>query len=617
MGKLRQRVGRFIFLRDRPLIIKLLVFSALLVVIPLCVVGFISYRQSSEVLQEEASQYSWQIIEQVKMHVEKYVWDFEVTTLKILNHPDMYRFLRMKTSEEVASSGIRKDIEELLRNMAFSRSDIQAITVILDDVQIVDSTQGKSAYPAQNIEKEYWYRTIPLNGEPKLVSRVIPFQDRTEPIISVVQKIISPHTLQPMGTIIIDVNFKRLQEIAEKVTIGRSGYMVILDSQGHYVYHPDMNELGKIAQYDSLDLLYRQESGTVVTQMPKREFLTFSHSSFLDWTLVTVMPYDELVKEGAYMGRAILLTVVIALCGAYLLGIGFAASLIRPIRRLQQVMRRVEIGDFSQQVEVESTDEIGQLSYGFNKMIVKLGELLEEIYFSRLRETEMTLRQKETELKVLQSQINPHFLYNSLETIRGMALEKELDDIADMSSSLARLLRYNLRNSSPSVSVRDELQVCELYLRIQKHRFEERLEFEMDIPEWAMDQQIVKFSLQPLVENCIIHGMEPAAGMTRIRITALRIGSAAFGIRIQDTGEGIDSDKLDKIRADLRQKDIMAGGSHIGIVNVHRRISYLFGTDFGMELESRRGQGTTVTVMLPFVQKRGERLQAHVTDNSE
>ena len=134
-------------------------------------------------------------------------------------------------------------------------------------------------------------------------------------------------------------------------------------------------------------------------------------------------------------------------------------SLVRPIQRLSSFMKEVEIGNLNGRVKVDSNDEIGQLSSGFNKMVEKLSDLLDEIYVSKLKEAEMSLNKTEIELRMLQSQINPHFLYNSLETIRGMALEEGRENIASMSSSLGKLLRYNLRNSSPTVSLREEIKV--------------------------------------------------------------------------------------------------------------------------------------------------------------
>ncbi|MBB3111481.1 two-component system sensor histidine kinase YesM [Paenibacillus phyllosphaerae] len=600
-SKARYSFMQTVFLRNHSLGTRLLVFSAVLVIIPMLIVGIISYQRSSSVLQNEAREYSWQIIEQVKSHVEHYVRDIEIISLKIINNPDMGKFLKMNSLEEVEQSQIRQPIMQLLRDSAYSRSDISNISVFLSDVLILDLRGDDSIEPLAPLMDEYWYQLAPASGEPMLVSREIKWRDSTEPVISIVKRLVSPQTLTPIGMLIIDINYKRFQEIADLVTIGKTGYMFILDSQGHYVYHPQLTKLGQSAQFDGLDDIEAMESGSILTSSHGSKFLTFSHSSFLGWTLVTAVPYRELTDGIGYIGRTILWSIAITLGVAYCLGIGLASSIIKPVRQLQRLMKRVETGDFTSKAVVTSRDELGLLTHGFNKMVQNLNELLEQIYFSKLKETEMTLQQKEMELKMLLAQINPHFLYNSLETIRGMALEQGMDDISNMASSLARLLRYNLRNPSPCVTLREELDICEMYLRIMKYRFEDRLVYSFSIPEQFRDERIAKFTLQPIVENCVVHGSESGSGMSRIHIAAHSDAEGFWRLVVEDTGSGIPPEKLMSIQNSLLHEDAVHTGSHIGLANVHRRIVHLFGEAYGIDIDSVLGEGTRVTMRLPGV----------------
>jgi two-component system sensor histidine kinase YesM len=291
---------------------------------------------------------------------------------------------------------------------------------------------------------------------------------------------------------------------------------------------------------------------------------------------------------------------VITMLIAIILGAGLAENIIKPIIGLQKMMRRVEKGDFSGQVEVLSKDEIGDLTQGFNKMLIRLNELVDEVYLSKIRETEMQLRQKEIELKALQAQINPHFLFNSLETIRGMALENGMEEISDISAALAKLLRYNINNNSQIVKLDEEILHTKVYLRIQKHRFADKFEYEFSIPDWAKKQTIAKFSIQPIVENSFKHGLEPSGGISKISVTALEDSEDAYIIRIQDNGVGISPMRLEEIRQNLRQKDVMEGGPGIGMVNVHRRIVHLFGEEYGISVESKEGIGAVISIRLPM-----------------
>lgn len=596
-------INRLIPLKHLPLTARLFVLSAILVIIPMLAVGTISYHRSSQELEIEARQYNLQLIEQVKTHIEYYLHDFEVEALKIVNDPDMITFLGMRSIEEVEQSSIRNSVQNLLKKTAYSRPDITNITVMTENLQVIDSLGSLSPYPAAELKNEYWYSSVPVNGSPMLISRVTHWPDRKEPVISLVKRMHSPRTLEPVGMLIIDINFRRLQEIADKVTFRKNEDFYIVDFEGHYVYHPQYLELGKKAKFDNVDLLLLQDNGSFVTDNQAKRFVTFSVSPSLNWRFVTSIPYSDLTKGVAHIGQTIFWTVLIALGIAYMLGASFTSSFVRPIKRLQRSMKNVETGNFTEQVLVESKDEIGQLSDGFNKMVKKISNLLDEVYVSKLRETEALLRQKEMELKVLQSQINPHFLYNSLETIRGMALDQNLQDIATMASSLSLLLRYNLQNHSPTVTLGEEVKFCDVYLQIQQFRFEGMFDYEFVIPDWAKDLQIVKFSLQPLVENCFVHGLRSHQNKLLIGITVAQDTDNTFEIKAADNGKGITKDALEKIVRDLKQKDATEGGANLGIVNVHRRIVHLFGTEYGVRIDSKEGQGTNICIRLPIIRE--------------
>jgi two-component system, sensor histidine kinase YesM len=593
-------VNVYILVRNQPLMIKLFVFSTFLVIFPILVVAVIAFHQSSVELEEETRRFSLQVIEQVETHIEYYMRDFEITNLKIVNSPEMIRFLKMSNFDAAESGTIRQSVRALLKNAEFSRADISNITVLLDNNQVVDTLGSRNYYPAEKLREEYWYSSVPQNGLPLLVSRTIKLKDKEEPVISMVRRLYSPDTLQPVGILVIDINFRRIEEISEKVSISKNGYFFILDANGHYVYHPDPMKLGKRVEYEQLLQAGSQENGTILLNNDRGEFFTYTFSPHLGWRFFTSVPYDDITTGIMQIGKTLAWTVGISLVLAYVLGYRFATSLVGPIKRLQRFMRDVEVGNLSGRVSVETNDEIGQLSAGYNKMVERLSRLLEEVYFARLRETEMSLRQKEMELKVLQSQINPHFLYNSLETMRGMALEKDMEDLATMASSLGQLLRYNLKNHSPTVTLREELKSCEMYLQIQKYRFEDRFEYAFDIPEWAMDVQVLKFSLQPLVENCFKHGVGASAETVKITVSVARDTDSSFVIRVKDTGAGMSDETLQSVRRNLNRQEAVDGGPNIGIVNVHQRIVHLFGQEFGVEIQSQPGMGTEVRIRIPM-----------------
>jgi two-component system sensor histidine kinase YesM len=604
----QSRLLRVILLRDRTLMTKLTVFSILLVVVPMTMVGIISYRESSRMLENEAKRNSWQIIEQVNIYIEDYFRDFEISALKIVNHPDTVAFLKLKTYEEVADSNIVPNARDVLRNSAYSQSDVMNITLILDGIQSINSAVQDGVTTVHGIEAEYWYEHMPIMGRPNVYSRIVQLHGKQEPVISVVKRIAKPQTLEPFGLLVIDLNYKRLHDVARKIELGVRGQesLSIVDELGYIVYHPNMSLIGTKADAGIIDLISQGESGSsVLDNNGSKTLLTYSSIDSLKWKVMTVIPYDALMHSNrVYIARMIFGTTAFFTVLALVASVAFAASLVKPLRKLYQSMRRVEVGDFKCKLPVDTADEIGKLSHGFNTMAGRLAQLVEEVYLSKLRETEMSLRQRETELKMLQAQINPHFLYNSLDTIRGMALEHEIDEIGSMAAAMARLLRYNVKEAGETVTVSQEVEIVQVFLKIQRFRFEERLRFEIDVPDWAMRQRIAKFTLQPLVENCIVHAMERRTGETRICMTVKRLPGDLFQLIVSDNGPGIGRKSLDLLQRRLAGIEA-SGDSHIGVMNVHRRLRHVFGEACGLMIDSLEGEGTKVKVILPYERHEG------------
>jgi two-component system, sensor histidine kinase YesM len=597
--KIAEFLERYILLKNQSLMIKLCVFSSFLVIFPVISVGVISYNRSSVELENVLRQSSSQVIDQVESHIEYYLQDFEITSLKIINSPELSSLLKLKASEN--RDQFIEPTRNTLKEAEYSRADITNITILLNNNQVIDTLGNRNFYPATKMKEEYWYSSVPLNGMSMLVMRKLKLENKEQPVISLVRRLYNPQTLLPVGMLIIDINFRRIEEISNKVTISKNGYFSILDANGHYIYHPDYSKLGKRVEFKQLSNLKTEGSSTEILENERRDFVTYTFSRNLGWRFLSAVPYRDLTGGIVQIEKAISLTILVSLIIAYLIGFGFATSIIRPIRRLQHFMKEVEIGKLDGRVRVDSNDEIGQLTAGFNNTVEKLSNLLEEVYVSKLKEAEMSLKQKEVELKMLQSQMNPHFLYNSLETIRGMALEENQENIATMSFSLGKLLRYNLNNHSSTVSFREEVNFCEMYLQIQKFRFEDRFEYMFEIPQWVMELEMVKFSLQPLVENCFVHGYGPNTRKLKIVISAFRHSESSMVIRISDTGEGIKDHILEEIKKRMDLKTSTSDGENIGIVNVYQRIHYLFGPEYGITIQSKQGSGTEVLIHLPIL----------------
>jgi two-component system, sensor histidine kinase YesM len=591
-----QKLSKILFFKNRPLAMQLFALFAVLVIVPMLAVGLISYRQSSNILKEEAANYNLEVLEQVKAHIEYYIRDLEITTIKLLNHPDMIGFFENVARADTPPPNALDHVERLLSSAAFSRPDIVNIALYIDGIKKIETARTYPPFSA-DISQEYWFGSVPSSGEPIFVSRNLQWADREQRVLSIVKRIHSPRTLEPIGFLVMDLDFRRLQEIA-LIFDATGRFFYIIADDGHYIYHPVRAAIGELADEKMITTSKKTEMDLLSSEDKQRGFFTASRAHQLNWTLMVSVPYERITEGSTDLGKSILITTLFTLVFAYLLGLLYLTTVLRPIRALRDFMQRVETGDLHGEVPVESMDEIGSLSLGFNKMVQRLDALLEEVYISQLRETQALLERREIEMKVLQAQVNPHFIGNSLETIRGMALDKGNEDIAAMSSWLGLLLSYNLRHVASLVEMQEEVKYLDFYLKIQKCRFGDIFHVEYDVPDWAWQEKIVKFSLQPLVENCFVHGGKGKKDKLAIRIAIVAEAQNAFVLEVGDSGQGMRPEQLVELQVALSDSS-SDGGGHIGIVNVHRRIVNQFGEGYGIKITSSLGCGTMVHMRLP------------------
>jgi len=313
--------------------------------------------------------------------------------------------------------------------------------------------------------------------------------------------------------------------------------------------------------------------------------------------LVMQVPLDELmpqVREAHLLAYSLLAAAaLLAACIIYGLSIGMT----RRLKRLAKKMRSVHLDQYRGYVKVEGNDEISQLGMIFNEMVLRLETLIREVYEARIDRTELALRTREAEFYALQAQINPHYLFNVLNMLRGKLMDKGDGDSASIVHLIARSFRFLLQNKAETVTLAQELELVETYLKIQQLRFEHRLSYEIRVPEELRAITIPKLSLQPLVENAVTHGVEPSERPTTIRIAAARVGGGAR-ITVEDDGRGIGTERLEEIRRWLSDDRTVLSERHIGIRNIHFRLAKLFGPDAGLTLSSA-GRGARATVTIP------------------
>lgn len=268
------------------------------------------------------------------------------------------------------------------------------------------------------------------------------------------------------------------------------------------------------------------------------------------------------------------------------------SRILQPIKALRQAAARVTMGDFSARASVSSQDEMEELADGFNNMAKNIESLI-----SKVKEDEQRMRR--ADLRLLQEQINPHFLYNTLDTIVWLIEGNEADQAVNMVVTLSNFFRQVLSKGKEFISIREEEQHISSYLKIQKMRYPDILEYDINLDRVIYDYQILKLTLQPLVENALYHGIKYKRAKGRIHITGEKDGGQ-IRLRVWDDGVGMEEKELEQLRREI-QKPCQETEKGFGLANVNERIRMYFGPEYGMAIDSQKGKGTRVEIVIPAV----------------
>lgn len=312
--------------------------------------------------------------------------------------------------------------------------------------------------------------------------------------------------------------------------------------------------------------------------------------------VVSVRAVDEILREAYAQQRKSIWLFLGSVVLAGTLIFAFSWSFARRVGRFREQMQKASEGNFELEEKLGGNDEISQLYDYLSVMIWRIQRLLAQVYQEKIHAERLKTSQKDAEFKMLTSQINPHFLYNTLETIRMKARINKQYEIEELVKMLGKILRSSIQAGSKDMTIREEVELAEYYLKIQQYRFGERIQYQIYVEEGTERQKILPLLIQPLVENCIIHGLEGREDVGHIDICVKRSGQNVV-ITVTDDGAGICGEKIAEIRRELAGN--RTKGEHIGICNVNQRVRLRYGEEYGVTVESICGEYTRVEITLP------------------
>ena len=313
------------------------------------------------------------------------------------------------------------------------------------------------------------------------------------------------------------------------------------------------------------------------------------------------MSINSITGETLKIIRTSLAMIMISVGLSGILILIFSKGFSNRIILVRKEMHKVSQGDFNIRKSIEGNDEIGELYEDICQTVESVKQLIEENYSAKVQKEELKRKQKEMQFEMLASQINPHFLYNTLETIRMKAYCNGETELASVVKKLSKLLRRNLEVSDRSVSLASELEMIEAYLDIQKFRFGERISYHIENKIGSEKYYLLPLLLQPIVENAFIHGLEAKLGSGKI-VCSIKEQDYCLKIAISDNGLGISKERLQQIQRSLHGEQIEES-NRVGLKNINARIKLYYGDMYGVTIESLEAQGTTVTIVLPKMQE--------------
>jgi two-component system sensor histidine kinase YesM len=472
--------------------------------------------------------------------------------------------------------------------------------------------------------REYFVKAINSDKE-FVVSNPIISKTDSAPIVIVIYPIRNADG-KVVGTIHGAINLSKLSQISSNIKMHGSNAW-ITDSRGNIFTDVPKDNVKDMSDFDTLisentgkinifkmskygykgfesvgKKMLNGQSGIdkIIKPDGKGGIVIYSPIPYSDgWSLGITIPEEKMYADTNRLIHLIIIFSIILLLVSILISLIFTSSIVKPVRKLQMLMKRVENGDLNIHYDGKGHDEIAQLGYSFNSMVDKIRNLIDKVY----------LQQKEkrkAELKVLESQINPHFLYNTLDTIQWKAIEHDAYDAADMITALSNLFRISLSKGKEIITFGEEIEHVKSYLFIQQERFKDKLKYSINYDESLNNFKVLKLIIQPIVENAINHGIKTKRENGFINISIEKKENDIY-IYVKDNGMGIEEGRLKLIKSCLKKGGTEYEDIGYGIFNVNERIQLQFGKNYGVDIDSIYGFGTKATIKIPVI-KEGDLL---------
>lgn len=582
------------FYKDLSIKKKLLLAFYIQIIIPMIFMGLLSYRNSAETIKRMSTNYARDLLQMIELRLDDFLSNLSVISQDLLYDKTIYNALTQKSiNDPIMSYEIENEISNSMKKIILSRPEVQSIAIVGND--------GKFFYADDNSSSDSIKNILPydkvLDKARQYQGKVAWYTDSSDGVVNhiyLVRIIYHRDTFKEIGLQAILVNRNFLKTVYDGLT--RSMQNIIIISDNHDLIASRNSDYGYFIDGSSFGKLQNERDSKIDYDI--NALVSYTTISETGWKIITYVPLNVLYRDAYTLRRNLILLCIVTVVILSAFNLSIAMGFINPINRLVKGMKMVQKDNRIVYIDDERDDEIGFLNRTFNEMSREINHLVNWVYREQIT-------RKEAELKALQSQINPHFLFNTLESINWMAQLNNVPEISEAVTDLSDLMEASIGREDRLITVEEEFKYSDKYISIIKRRFGNKIDFKKEILNGAGKVKIPRLLIQPLVENAVYHGIDRLRGKGEIMLRA-DIEDKRLVIVVMDTGPGIDSAELDALNRRLSMdndtyfKNLRTKSRQsIGIENVNRRIKLFYGDNYGLKIESEKGKFTRIVVSIP------------------
>ncbi len=572
---------------------KLLLLFSVQIIIPMAFMGVMFYKNTESIIQNKSVSYSADLLKMIELRMNDFSNNLTSITDDILYDEKMYAIL-----DEDHTDTEEQELQEYgynsLRRICLSHKEIQRISIASLEAYVYSydlnaggaELEGDAPFP-EMVQKARLADRMPtwythLNGKGEVIN------------LYLVRMIYDNDDFSERGLIVVQINREKLKSVYNDLSTEFMQNINILSQDNKWIIGTQKNW-----NYDDEKewLLNQKEDWNYRIDKSQQRLIAFMNVQGTEWKIIAEGSLDQLVNQEMSHFRFVF--IIIMICTILILSIFsilMAMDILNPIHRLVHSIKKVEEENIHEEVIVDREDELGYLSKCFNKMSGEIDNLLNRVYKEQLT-------RREAELKALQAQINPHFLFNTLESINWMAQLNNVPEIRDMVTSLGALIEASIGKGNPMVPLSKELKYIDSYLLIMKNRYGDRLSYESDVDTSVLHYEVPKLILQPLVENAIYHGIDKTRKKGTITLTIKRQENEIY-IEVMDNGKGMLPEEVEELNRRLKEDhdDYILGDNRksIGLANVNGRLKLFFGDEYGLQVEGEYEKYTKMKLYIPM-----------------